>query len=155
MTERSKLYWDFWEQFRSRVVSEYPGWTNRKTSTRDSWYSLPTGTSVASLEPTFTQKGLEVQLYFGGPDPEVNTARFEALHAQQEQFEQALRQVAVWDGMTGRKAARVCTTSAFNDVANVEQWPAMIDWLLDQHLRFRRAIQAIGGLASLDQSGTR
>jgi hypothetical protein len=149
MTEKSKLYWDFWEQFRSRVVAEHPEWTNRKTSTRDSWYSLPTGTSVASLESTFTQKGLSVQLYFGDADPSINSARFQALHAKQHQFEQALGEDAVWDEMTGRKAARVCVTSAFNNVADADQWPAMIDWLLDQHARFRRAIQAIGGLASL------
>ena len=149
MTEKSKLYWDFWEQFRSRVVAEHPGWTNRKTSTRDSWYSLPTGTSVASLESVFTQKGLAVQLYFGDADPSINTARLEALHAKQDQFEQALGGDAVWDEMTGRKAARVRVTSAFDSVADVHQWPAMIDWLLDQHARFRRAIQAVGGLGSL------
>jgi Domain of unknown function (DUF4268) len=149
MTEKSKLYWDFWEQFRSRVIAEHPGWTNRKTSTRDSWYSLPTGTSVASLESTFTQKGLAVQLYFGGADPTVNTARFEALQAKQDQFEQALGEDAAWDEMTGRKAARVCVTSEFTDVATADQWPAMVDWLLDQHARFRRAVQAVGGLGSL------
>jgi hypothetical protein len=55
----------------------------------------------------------------------------------------------VWDGMEGRKAARVCVNLAFNTVADVDQWPAMIDWLIDQHARFRRAIQAIGGLGSL------
>jgi hypothetical protein len=46
-------------------------------------------------------------------------------------------------------SARVCVTSAFDSVADVDQWPAMIDWLLDQHARFRRAIQAVGGLGSL------
>lgn len=149
MTGKSKLYWDFWEQFRSRVVSEHPGWTNRKASTRDSWYSFPTGTSAASLESTFTQKGLEVQLYFGDPDPAVNTARFEALSAQRDEFEQALGKEALWDEMTGRKSARVCVISSFSSVEDVEQWPAMVDWLLDQHARFRRAIQTVGGLGSL------
>ena len=24
MSEKSKLYWDFWERFRARVVSEHP-----------------------------------------------------------------------------------------------------------------------------------
>jgi hypothetical protein len=38
---------------------------------------------------------------------------------------------------------------AASGVTHVDQWPAMIDWLLDQHARFRRAIQAIGGLGSL------
>jgi hypothetical protein len=48
---------------------------------------------------------LEVQLYFGGTDPSINTARFEALHAKRELFEQALGEDAVWNGMEGRKAA--------------------------------------------------
>jgi hypothetical protein len=148
MTEKSKLYWDFWEQFLSRVIAEHPGWTNRKTSTPDSWYSLPAGTSVASLESTFTRKGLAVQLFFGGPDPTVNTARFEALRAKHDQFEQALGEDAVWDEMTGRKSARVSVTSEFADIGNIDQWPSMVDWLLDQHARFRRAIQAVGGLGA-------
>ena len=36
ITARSKLYWDFWEQFLNRVDSEHQGWTKRKTSKRDS-----------------------------------------------------------------------------------------------------------------------
>ena len=93
-----------------------------------------------------------VQLYIGDPDPAVNSdnsARFEALRARQDQFEQTLGEVAVWDGMPGRKAARVCVTSTFSDVADVEQWSAMIDWLVDRHVRFGSAIQAVGGLGSL------
>jgi hypothetical protein len=149
MTEKSKLYWDFWEQFRARVVADHPGWTKRKTSTRDSWYDLATGMSGAVFSNAFTRGGLAVQMYFNDADPSTNTARFEALHAKQDQFEQALGKDAVWDEMAGRKAARVCVTSAFKDIADIDQWPAMIDWLLDQHARFRQAIQAVGGLGSL------
>lgn len=29
-------------------------------------------------------------------------------------------------------------TSPFGDVTDVDQWPAMIDWLMDQHVRFKR-----------------
>jgi hypothetical protein len=149
MTEKSKLYWDFWEQFRSRVVAEHPEWTNRKSSTRESWYSLPTGTSGASLESTFSLQGLAVQLYFGGSDPSLNTARFEALHAKRDQFAQALGAEPEWNAMPNRKATRVLVTSAFNTVADEDKWPAMIDWLLEQHERFRQAIQSVGGLGSL------
>jgi hypothetical protein len=149
MTEKSKLYWDFWEQFRTRVVTEHPDWTKRKTSQRDSWYDLPTGISGAVFSTAFTRGGLAVQLYFNDADPSINTARFEALRAKQDQFSQALGGDAEWDEMAGRKAARVSVTSEFDSVADVEQWPAMIDWLLDQHARVRRAIQAVGGLGSL------
>jgi hypothetical protein len=108
MTEKSKLYWDFWERFRSRVVAEHPGWTNRKTSTRDSWYSFPTGTSAATLESTFTQKGLAVQLYFGDTDPSINTARFEALQAKGSVRAGARRKRRVGrdDGSEGRPGLR-------------------------------------------------
>jgi len=47
------------------------------------------------------------------------------------------------------KAAAIYITSEFDDVVDVEQWPAMLDWALDQHVRFRQAIHAIGGLGSL------
>lgn len=144
MTERSKLYWDFWEQFRTRVVTEYPDWTRRKTSTRDSWFNLPTGTSGAAFSSAFTRSGLVAQLYFEDPDPMVNLDRFEALRAKKDQFEAAVGQEAVWDEMAGRKAARVYSTSSFDSVMNVDQWPVMIDWLMDQHARFRRAVQAVG-----------
>lgn len=146
LTERSKLYWDFWEQFLNRVGTEQPGWTKGKTSKRDSRYDLPTGTSGVVYSTAFTQQGLRVQLYFRSPDASINLGRFEALRAMKDQFEQALGEEAVWDEMAGRKAARVYVTSPFDDIADVDQWPAMIDWLLDQHVRFRRAIQAIGDL---------
>jgi len=148
-SEVAKLYSDFWEQFRARVVSEHPDWTNQKTSNRGNWYGLPTGLSAASLDSTFTRQGLAVQLNFGGPDPSINTARFEALHERRQQFEQALGEQPVWDDLAGRKSARVSFTSEFSDVTDVDQWAEMIAWLLDQHVRFRRAIQAAGGLGSL------
>jgi hypothetical protein len=98
---------------------------------------------------SFRRDGLRLEIYFKDPDPAVNLARFEALHAKKDQFEEALGESAVWDGMTSALAARVYVTSPFDGVANVDQWPAMIDWLIDQHVRFKRAIQAVGGLGSL------
>jgi Domain of unknown function (DUF4268) len=149
ITERSKLYWDFFEQFRARVVTEHPDWTRRKTSTREPLYGLSTGTGGAILEVGFTGGSLVAQVLFKHTDPTVNLARFDLLHTKKDQFEQALGGEAVWDEIAGSKATRVYVTSPLGDVEDVDQWPAMIDWLLDQHGRFRRAIQAIGGLGSL------
>jgi len=58
-----------------------------------------------------------------------------------------LGEPAVWDEMPDRKAARIYVASpSFDDVADVDHWPAMIDWLIDCHARLRRAIEAAGGL---------
>jgi hypothetical protein len=151
-TERSKLYWDFWEQFLSRVATEHPHWTKRKTPTRASRYDLPTGTSAVAYSTAFTHHGLGVQLYFGSPDTSINSARFEALRARKDEFERALGQVAEWDDKPGKKAAAICVTSQFDDVAHVDLWPAMLDWVLDQNERFRQAVESVGGLASLKEA---
>ena len=148
MTERSKLYWDFWEQFRAGVVDEHPDWGGRKTSRTSAWSDLPTGTSRVVFSSAFRPDGLRLQLYFNDQDPAVNLARFEALHAKKDEFELALGEKAVWDEMGGSKAARVFVTSPFDSVTDIDQRPAMIDWLIDQHVRFKRAIQAVGGLES-------
>jgi Domain of unknown function (DUF4268) len=149
ITARSKLYWDFWEQFLNRVDSEHAGWTKRKTSKRDSRYDLPTGTSGVVYSTAFTQQGLRVQLYFRSPDASINRDRFEALRAMKDHFEQALGGAAKWDDKPGKKAAAIYVTSQFDDVADVDLWPAMLDWVLDQHVRFRQAVEAVGGLGPL------
>lgn len=152
LTERPKLYWDFWEQFLNRVATEHPLWTKRKTPTRASRYDLPTGTSAVAYSTAFTHRGLGVQLYFSSPDTSINSARFEALRARKDEFERALGQIAEWDDKPGKKAAAIRVTSHFDDVADVDLWPAMLDWVLDQHERFRQAVDSVGGLASLKEA---
>jgi Domain of unknown function (DUF4268) len=148
-TERSELYRDFWKQFLNRVGTEHPGWTKAKTSKRDSRYDLPTGTSGVVYSTAFSQQGLRVQLYFRSPDASINQGRFRALYAMKDHFEQAVGEAANWDDKPGKKAAAIYVTSQFDDVADVDLWPAMLDWVLDQHVRFRRAVEAVGGLGSL------
>lgn len=149
LTERSKHYWDFWEQFLNRVGAEHPGWTKRKTPTRASRYNLPTGTSGVAYSAAFTQHGLTVQLYFSSPDASINLGRFEAFRAIKDEFERTLGQAAEWDDKPGKKAAAICVTSQFDNVADVDLWPAMLDWVLDQHVRFRQAVEAVGGVGIL------
>lgn len=149
ITERSKLYWDFFEEFRARVAAEHPGWMGRTGSTPEPLYNLPTGISTAVFQAGFLGGSPVFLLWFKNPDPMVNLARFEALQTKKGQFEQALGEQAEWDEMPDRKGARVYVTSPLGDVTDLDQWPAMIDWLLDQYTRFRQAIEAIGGLGSL------
>jgi hypothetical protein len=149
MSEKAKLYWDFFEQFRTRVVTEHPDWMRRKGPTRDPLYNLPTGTGGAVFQAGFIGGRLVFLLWFKDTDPMVNLDRFNALQMKKEQFEQALGEEAVWDEMADRKGSRVYVTSPLGDVEDIDQWPAMVDWLVDRYGRFRRAIEAVGGLGSL------
>jgi hypothetical protein len=149
MSEASQLYKGFWEQFRGRVVTEHPEWGARGGTRESAWSDVPTGTSGTTLCSAFRGGSLRLELVFKALDPALNLARFEALHAKKDQFEQALGESAKWDEMAGKQIARVYVSSPFDSVADVDQWPAMMDWLMDQHVRFKRAIQAVGGLGSL------
>jgi len=149
MTEREKLYWEFWEKFLSRVQTEHPEWTKAKTPSRLSWFQLPSGLSGVAYETTFALQGLRVQLWFGNPDAAVNERLFRALFASKYQFEAPLGGAALWDDKPGKKATAVAMQSQFNSVTDVDEWTAMLDWVIDQHERFRRAVDAVGGLAAL------
>ena len=152
LTGRSQLYWDFWTQFLNRLGTEHPGWTKRTTPTRASRYNLPTGTSAVAYSTAFTQQGLSVQIYFSSPDASVNLGRFGALRAIKDEFERALGQAAEWDDKPGKKAAAICVTSQFDNVADADMWPAMLDWVLDQQVRFRQAVEAVGGAGILKET---
>lgn len=146
MTTHERLYWEFWEQFRNRVADAHPEWTQPKPTSRTAPRSdLGTGTSRTALTSIFGSDGLRVQITFKAADSAVNQARFDSLLAKRDQFEKALGAGPVWDEMAAHKSARVYVASRFDSVANVDQWPQMIDWLA-QNAQFLRAIDEVGGL---------
>jgi hypothetical protein len=146
-TPQSQFYWDFWLQFRGRVAAEHPAWKARAGTSRTSPNAtLPAGTPRTLFCSAFKPGPLRLELAFVDPDPAVNLARFEALQAKKDQFEQALGESAVWDEMEGKNDARVYVVSPFDSVDDRDQWSAAMDWLIEMHLRFKRAIHEIGGL---------
>jgi hypothetical protein len=145
--ERSQLYWEFWLQFRGRVAAEHPDWKARAGTSRTSPNAtLPAGTPRTIFCSAFKPGPLRLELAFVDPDPAVNLARFEALQAKKDQLERALGESVVWDEMAGKNDTRVYVVSPFESVDDRDQWPAMMDWLIQQHVRFKRSIQAVGGL---------
>ena len=83
--------------------------------------------------------------YFDSRDAELNQARFNWLHEHRA----ALGGAPSWDEMAGRKGARIVVTSEFDDNAMTERWPEMVSWLVEQQIRFREALAAVGGIAAL------
>jgi hypothetical protein len=140
-------YWDFWWQFRHRVAAEHPDWKARAGTSRTAPNAtLPTGTAHTTLCSAFKPGPLRLELAFIHPDPCINLARLRALEAHKVRFESVLRQSAVWDEMPGRKDTRVYVVSPFVGIDDRHLWPAMMDWLIQQHYRFRQALHAVGGV---------
>jgi hypothetical protein len=89
------------------------------------------------------------QIYFDSRDADLNQSRYDWLHLHRSAFETALGQQPSWDAMSGRKGARIVVTSTFDDLSATERWPEMIAWLIEQQIRFRRALTAVGGVDAL------
>lgn len=144
-SEKGRRYHDFWGQFLTSVRSDQPTWTRStgSTGTTTSWIDMALSPGVV-LSSTFTRRGLSAWIYFRSTDPALNSARFLHLSRARRQFESALTGQAIWDAMDGRKAARIGVESEFSTVTDEENWPQMIDWLVDSHAQLRAALAAAG-----------
>lgn len=146
-TDRSQLYSDFWLRFRNRVGAEHPDWKARAGTSRTAPNAtLPGDMSRTLWVSAFKPGPLRLELAFVHPDPAVNLGRFEAFRARKAQLEHALGESVVWDDMPGKNDTRVYIESSFESIDASEQWPAMMDWLIEKHVRFKEAIRAVGGL---------
>ena len=121
LTERGQLYWDFWFRFSERVKAQHPTWT-RGISTKNSWVSMSAGSSGAQWAFVFSTEGLSAQLEFLDRDPQVNTARFEALLLHREQLEIVYGGPLIWEPKEGFKATRVAARTLVANVADTERW---------------------------------
>jgi hypothetical protein len=98
------------------------------------------------VSTAWTRSGLVVQIYFDSPDADLNAVRFEALRVRREEFEAALGEKPRWDGMEGRKAARIWLGSDYKDIEDRATWPLAIDWIMSVQTRLRNALDAVGGV---------
>jgi hypothetical protein len=145
--DRAQLFENFWRQFRNRVAAEYPDWKARAGTSRTAPNATLPGPAARTLFVSAFKPGpLRLELAFVDPNPAVNQARFTALHAKRDKLERMLGHRLLWDEMTGKKDTRVCIESVFKGIDEREQWPAMMDWLIEQHVRFKEAIRAVGGV---------
>jgi hypothetical protein len=148
MSERGRLYWEFWLKFSERLRAKHPNWT-RGVSTKSSWFAMSTGVSSANWVFTFSSDGLGVQLEFVNSDPEINSSRFKALRSRGEEMEASFGSSLRWEPMVGLKATKIAARSDLADVADRAHWDEWIDWLIDAGERFRGALESVGGVPAV------
>ncbi|WP_253261075.1 DUF4268 domain-containing protein [Rhodococcus ruber] len=144
----SRRYRQFWEAALEQIRLRHPDWTRART-TDASWCNTSVGLGGMVLSMAWVNGTLVAQFYFDSRDSDLNQARFDTLHDRRGDFEAVLGRAAMWDRMEGRKGARIVVTSPFGDIDDVDRWPDMIDWLIEQQLRLRGALAGVGGVTAL------
>lgn len=145
MSMKSRRYREFWEATLEQIRVRHPDWTRART-TEASWCTTSLGLSGMALSMAWVNGSLVAQVYFDSRDADLNQARFDKLHDHRVDFDAALGQAAMWDSMEGRKGARIVVTSPFDDIDDLDRWPEMINWLIEQQIRLRGALAKIGGV---------
>lgn len=146
VSERERLYLEFWEKYRLRVLTAHPSWTRASMSTKSSWFGMSAGVSGVNWISSFSQSGLSVQLVFETSDRELNVARLEALATRKGEVEEAFGAPLTWETREGLKSSKVAAYTDVADVSRVDEWDGWIDWLITTGEQMRIALAAGGGV---------
>lgn len=137
--DKSGAYFEFWSQYLERLASEKPNWTNTNSVPTRSWISLRSGISAVTFGTNFSNQGLRSEVYFGSASTEVNEARFQAIYANKDEFEQRFGQPLSWETLEGKKASRIAFYWPNQKIDQLQDWEKFMDWFIDTQERLRSA----------------
>jgi hypothetical protein len=145
LSPRSLAYQDFWNELLTRIRSEHPTWTRSTAASSQSWITLPYGTSNIWYGMAFTIAGPRVELYFGGPDADVNLAEFERFVAHRGLLDEQFGSAVTYDPLPGRKACRIHIGRREGNVLSDDR-DQLLEWFISTMARFRPVTQQVRAL---------
>lgn len=141
-SDRVSAYASFWTDLLHRIREAHPDWTRSTTGPKQGWLVLPYGSSTATYNLVFGQRGPRIELYFGTSDPEANTAEFERLAPLADQISADFGEQVQVDPMPGRKACRILVERGVAaDVLDPASREDLLEWFFGTFGRFRVATQ--------------
>jgi hypothetical protein len=137
--KRHQLRVDFWyqtlEALEKVAASPYANVSPR----RDQWLDAGSGMSNVIYRMVFNRDAVRIEFTLDRSSAEQNKAMFDVLHARRLEIEAAYGLPLSWRRMDDKKMSVIEARQAFDDGHNKENWPAMIDWLVDHVQRMVRA----------------
>ena len=134
---RYQLRTDFWhatlEALRAANVVLY----SNVSPSRDHWLNAGSGVSGIHYSMIFNRDEVRVYFAFGTRSKEANKALFDHLFARRQQLGAEFGAPLSWRRMDDKKVSIIEYAAPF-DGHNRENWPSMIDWLVDHVKKMER-----------------
>jgi len=130
----------FWEQALEKIKHSECSLYDNINPGKDHWLSASTGISSVSYALIFAKKEIRVELTFQRADADENTFMFEFMKERKADIEAEFGQPLTWADLPERKACRIQYAKAV-DGYDEDNWPAMIDWLSEQIVRFEKTLR--------------
>ncbi|HVV12015.1 DUF4268 domain-containing protein [Amycolatopsis sp.] len=144
-TDRNLLYAEFWDRYLDALREAGLPWTRARKGPQQNWLPAPSGVSYVDFTVSFGRQGPLSEIYFGHPEPEVNTKRFNQIMVAREKLETTYGTTLSFEPLDGRKGCRIGDRRA-GSIINQPEWPTYIEWFIDSQRRLRSAVAAVGGI---------
>lgn len=144
LSGKSAAYKSFWVELLTRIRPLHPDWAKGWSGSKDSWITLPYGSSSIWYGFVFTRNGPRVELYFGSSDAEANDREFERVTSYRERLDAELGVPLTYDPLEGKKACRIhVDRPEGGDVLDTDSHEELIDWFITTMERFRPVTQEV------------
>jgi hypothetical protein len=146
LTPTQELYRQFWSQFEPEAKAR--GWTSGSAPAQN-WWNLPSGTTGATWSVSFAMAGVRSELFFDHPNPQLNSARWQALHRQRAEIEADFGGELIFDDLPNKKGCRIEARLPDVKIGDRDRWHDVLTWMLDTQQRLRNAIHKVGGITTV------
>ena len=135
---RDSVRREFWTQFLQQMQGKSEMYVNQKPPAI-AWMSHGMGISGSNFNVYCTRKYVRGEVYLSKGTAEENKRIFDYYHDRREEIEAAFGPGLVWERLDDGIHSRI--KHQLDDIGwdNREDWPRIIDFLIDSALRFERA----------------
>lgn len=138
--QRFVLRMAFWEQALDAFSKSKCTLFNNISPSRDHWLNAGSGLAAVTYTLIFGKNEIRAELNIARKDPDENRFVFERLQTQREAIEQRFGAPLEWLPLPEKKSSRIHYTKLV-DGYNKENWPVMIQWLIEHMTRLELALR--------------
>jgi len=121
--------------------------SNKKTTlfsnispSKDHWISAGAGISGVVYQYLILKDEARIQLAIEGSDASKNKRMFDNLYKIKEQIEKDFDEQLTWNRLDNKKASYITKTVGDKGLRDEEEWPKIIDKMVDAMTRFEKAL---------------
>ncbi len=141
LVKREKLRLAFWEKVLSALEDAGVSLYTNVSPSKDHWLNAGSGLSGVPYTMIFSQKEARADLSIGRGSKAENKWLFDRLHEQREAIEADFGAEFEWLRLDDKKASGIRHRKEF-DGYDPDNWPEMIEWLVEHVKRLEKAFGA-------------
>jgi len=140
LKNRHNVRRDYWEQLLDAFQKSSCQLYSNISPSKDHWLCAGSGVTGCPYSLIFNQKELRVELWFGRNSTEENKWLFDNVAEQKDSIERTFGAELEWLRLDDKKQSRVQYAVKL-DGFNRDEWPAAINWHVEQMTKLEQAIK--------------